>query len=122
MDQKEILFINDIKDTFPYIESTIQVLDDNLAWWKVNAPKLEEKITQTIQDELNINSTEIDTDFFIYNGPDEEVQSVKFKAPALRISFPDLTDEEVFKIKEKLGNEWEGKRVYQEVNNLIVLF
>jgi len=117
-----ITFSNSIKDTFPYIESAIFVLDNNLNWWKKNYELLEEKIANIARGIADKPITII-TLFTIYNGPDEKVESVKWTGPAIEFTFLETSSEFPKKVKKQLGeNTWEGHKLITEDNKLIILF
>ena len=115
-------FISSIKDTFPYIESTIIKLDNNYDWWKKNAIKLEDELSNEIRAIADSPIT-INTKLIIYNGKDDDVQAVRWSAPAIQFTFPEVSLDFMKKLKSKLGgNTWNGHNTFIEDNNLIVLF
>lgn len=116
-----VTFLNSIKDTFPYIESAIVVLDNNLRWWKNNYEVLEQKLANEIRGIAN-EPLEIRTRFTIYNGPDEVVKSVIWSGPAIEFTLLDVSPITVKKVQESIGNNWEGHRVITDDDKLYVLF
>jgi len=114
-------FINSVKDTFPYIESAIVVLDNNLSWWKKNYESLEETIANEASG-LAENPTEIKVRFTVYSGPDENVESVTWNGPAIELTFIEKSDKFVRDLKNRLGTSWEGHRLITDENKLIILF
>ena len=65
---------------------------------------------------------EVDVKFILYDGPDQRAEEVELNTPAIRFYFPELTDQEVEQIHQKIGDTWNGRKVYQEVNSLIIIF
>ncbi len=117
-----VTFLNSIKDTFPYIESAILVLDNNFNWWKKNYEVLE-KLVANIARGIAEKPVQIRTRFTVYSGPDENVEAVKWSGPAIELTFFENSPEFVKKIKEQLGgNTWEGHKLITEDNKLIILF
>jgi len=113
-------FLNSIKDTFPYIESAIMIMDNNFNWWKSNYELLEGKIANEARGVAD-SPVKISTRFIIYSGPDENVDAVKWSGPAMEFSFvedPLIAD----KVKKSIGNLWEGHKVLTEDNKLIIMF
>ena len=116
-----ITFLNSIQDTFPYIESAILVLDNKLNWWKKNYKTLEEKIANISAEIANENKS-VSVRFTIYNGPDENVQSVKWSGPAIEFTFIETSNDFANKVKNKLGeNTWEGHKMFVDDNKLFIL-
>jgi len=116
-----ITFTNSIKDTFPYIESAIIILDNNLNWWKKNYEILENKIANICRGIANKPIT-ILTRFTIYSGADENVKSVKWNGPAIEFTFLETSFDFVEKVKQELGkNTWEGHKLIVEDNKLFIL-
>jgi len=116
-----VTFLNSIKDTFPYVESAIVVLDNNLRWWKNNYQVLEQKLANeaagVAKEPVNIR-----TRFTVYSGPDEAVESVRWSGPAIEFTFLEKSPNFVKEVQQKLGNNWEGHRTITDDNKLIVLF
>lgn len=122
--QKEygsVKFLSSIKDTFPYVESAIYILDNNLNWWKQNSQILEEIIANEARGIANSN-VEIVTRFTIYSGTDDVVKSVKWTGPAIEFNFIETSNDFVNKIKESIGTTWQGHRVLTEDNKLYIMF
>jgi hypothetical protein len=116
-----VTFTNSIADTFPYIESAIFVLDNNLNWWKKNYKVLEEKIANIIRGVADTD-TKVLVRFIIYNGPDEIVKSVTWNGPAIEFTFLETSDKFAKKVCEQLGEKtWEGHKIITENNKLYVL-
>jgi hypothetical protein len=116
-----ITFLNSIKDTFPFIESTIIVLDNNFNWWKKNYEILEEKLAN-ISSGIADKPIEILTRFTIYNGEDENVKAVKWNGPAIEFTFLETSSEFAIKVKNQLGKStWEGHKLITEDNKLFIL-
>ena len=116
-----VTFLNSIKDTFPYIESTIMILDNNLHWWKLNNEVLEKKIANVAAGIAN-KPVKIEVRFMVYNGPDENVESVKWSGPALEFTFVEKSTDFVKDIKDEIGNTWEGHKLIIDDNKLIIMF
>jgi len=116
-----ITFLNSIKDTFPFIESAIIILDNNLNWWKKNYKLLEEKIANISRGIANKPMT-IRTRFTIYSGNDENVKSVKWNGPAIEFTFIETSSNFALDVKKQLGeNTWEGHKMITEDNKLFIL-
>ena len=116
-----VTYLNSIQDTFPYIESAIIILDNNLNWWKKNYKVLEEKISNIANGLIN-KPTKVNIRFTIYNGQDDNVQSVKWTGPAIEFTFLETSDQFANDVKTKLGgNTWEGHKLISENNTLYVL-
>lgn len=115
------VFLNSISDTFPYIESAIMILDNNLNWWKKNYSVLEQKIANIIG-KISDETVNVRIRFTVYSGPDENVKSVKWSGPAIEFTFIETSDEFARKVKDELGqNTWEGHKLIVEDNNLYIL-
>lgn len=116
-----VKFLNSIKDTFPYVESAIIVLDNNLNWWKKNYELLEQKLSNIARG-LAKTPVEIRTRFTVYSGPDENVEAVTWNGPAIEFTFFEQSPVFVEKVKNQLGNTWEGHKVLTDDNKLFILF
>ena len=114
-------FTNSIKDTFPFIESAIVVLDNNLSWWRKNYEDLEEEIANEANG-LADQPVNIITRFTVYSGPDENVESVKWNGPAIEFTFIEKSPNFVRDVKNAIGNNWKGHRLITDDNKLIVMF
>jgi len=114
-------FNNSVKDTFPYIESAIIILDNNLAWWRKNYQVLEERLANEANGLANESVTVV-TRFTVYSGPDENVEYVKWNGPAIEFTFLEKSPNFVRDLKNKIGNQWEGHRLITDDNKLIVMF
>lgn len=116
-----VTFLNTIKDTFPYVESTIIILDNKLGWWKKNGELFEQELANEIR---GLASTPIDvrTRLIIYSGPEQQVQAVQRIGPALEFTLQEVSSEFVLKVKNKIGNTWNGHRLITDENKLIVMF
>lgn len=120
-DYGSIKFENSIKDTFPYIESIILILDNNLAWWKKNYEDLEKEIANAA---AKYSSRPIDViiKLIIYQGPDEDVESVTWNSPAIEFDFIEAPSTLPKDIKQELGDIWDGHKLITDDNKLIILF
>jgi hypothetical protein len=116
-----VTYLNSIKDTFPYIESAIVVLDNNLRWWKNNYEVLEQQLANEIRG-IADEPIKIRTRFTVYSGPDEAVQTVVWSGPAIEFTLLEASPMLVKKVQQKLGNNWNGHRVITDENKLIILF
>lgn len=116
-----VTFLNSVKDTFPYIESAIMILDNNLNWWKSNYKILEELIANEVRGAAS-SPLKINVRFIIYNGPDENVQYVKWSGPAIEFTIVEGSLQIVDKVKKSLGNLWEGHKVLTDENKIIIMF
>jgi hypothetical protein len=112
-------FLKPTQDTFPYIESTLRILDDNLNWWKAHHDEFDEHLLAVVS-EVNPNAT-IEAKFIIYNGPDERVNDVKRHQPAIKFTIENVTPEETQEIGDKLGKEWKGHVIFTHDEDIIVL-
>ena len=115
-----VILLNSIKDTFPYIENTILILDNKLNWWKKNYKEFEQLLSNKIAAETSTNIN-IRTKFIIYNGPDE-IETVEWSGPALEFTVEETSSIIVEKIINDIGNSWEGHRVISNDNKIIVMF
>ncbi len=115
-----VTFLNSIEDTFPYIESTVMILDNNFNWWKKNYEKLESLIANEARG-FSDKNVEIETRFIIYNGQDENVEMVKWSGPAIEFTFVESSSSLIDDIKKSIGNIWEGHKVITYENRLIVM-
>lgn len=113
-------FNNTIKDTFPYIESAIVVLDNNLRWWKNNYQELENLIANEANG-IASEPVQVVTRFTVYTGPDETVESVTWSGPAIEFTFIEKSSKFVRDLKNSIGNTWEGHRLITDENKLYVL-
>ena len=116
-----INFINSIKDTFPYVESAIVILDNNLTWWKKNFKKLEEDIAN-VAAKFSDRELDVRIRFTMYHGPDENVESVTWNGPAIEFDFVEGSTTLPSDIKNELGNTWNGHKLITDDNKLIALF
>lgn len=112
-------FLKLTEDTFPYIESTIRILDDNLNWWKAHADEFDKYLLSIVSD-INNNAT-IESKFIIYNGPDERLTDIKRHQPALKYTIENITIEEAQEIGDKIGDNWEGHTIFTHDEDIIVL-
>jgi hypothetical protein len=118
---ESVTFLNSIKDTFPYVESAIIVLDNNLNWWKKNYEVLEQQLSNAVRG-IAKTPVEIRARFTVYSGPDENVKTVTWNGPAIEFTFFEQSPMLVEKVKNTLGNTWEGHKLITDDNKLIVLF
>jgi len=114
-------FSNSVKDTFPYIESAIVVLDNNLSWWRKNYERLEDELANTANG-VATEPVNIVTRFTVYSGPDEAVESVTWNGPAIEFTFIEKSSKFVRDVKIAIGKNWEGHRLITDDNKLIVMF
>ena len=114
-------FTNSIKDTFPFIESAIVILDNNLSQWRKNYEKLEELIANEANG-LADKPVNVVTRFTVYSGPDENVESVTWNGPAIEFTFVEKSPGFVRDVKNAIGPNWEGHRLITDDNKLIVMF
>lgn len=112
-------FLKPTDDTFPYIESTIRILDDNLTWWKANADEFD-KYLLSIVSSINSNAT-IEAKFIIYNGPDERLNDIKRHQPAIKYTIENISLEEAQEIGDKIGDNWKGHNIFTHDEDIIVL-
>jgi len=111
--------IKPTNDAFPYIESAIRILDDNLTWWKANYKAWDQHLLSTVES-VNPNAT-IEAKFIIYNGPDERLVDIKRHQPAIKYTIENITVEEAQDIGDKLGESWEGHHIFTHDEDIIVL-
>jgi len=116
-----VTLLNSIKDTFPYVESAIMILDNNFNWWKANYETFEEVLANEVRGVAK-EPVQIRVRFTVYSGPDENVQVVKWNGPAIEFTFIETSPDVVLKIKNNIGNTWEGHKLMTEDNKLFVLF
>lgn len=116
-----VTYLNSVKDTFPYIESAIIILDNNLRWWKNNYEVLEQELANEIRGVAD-EPIEVRTRFTVYSGPDETVESVVWSGPAIEFTLLDVSPITVKKVQQALGNNWHGHRVITDENKIIILF
>jgi len=118
-------FINKTKDQFPYVESVINVLDNNFNWWKNNWKELEEDINHNLN-KLISNNTDIKifSRFTIFHGNDDEVQDVVWTGPAIVYTFKGTTTDIIEQLRDLLteSNLYKGHRVFVYEDQLIILF
>lgn len=115
--EADSIFENTTEDIFPYIESTIDILDDNLNWWKENYNKLEDDIRDAIK--AKEEDTDIKVRFIIFNGRSEE--DIVWHGPAIEYKMS-VPEEIVEHVKESMGETWNGHKVIHVNNKLIVMF
>jgi len=114
-------FTSSIKDTFPFIESTIMILDNKLQWWKKKYEELELAIANETM-ALVKEPIDVKPRFVIYNGTDDSVEAVKISKPAIEFTFIEGTSDIPKKIQTSMNKNWEGHRILTEDNKLYVLF
>ena len=118
-EQKEN-FENSTQDIFPYVESAIDILDENLNWWKENWESLEDAIYEALKSNGEEDSR-IKVRFIIFNGKAEETTDVTWHGPAIQYTIF-TSDDIVDSVQEALGDTWNGHKVLQVDNRLIVMF
>jgi len=135
-------FINKTQDQFPYIESTLNILDDNFNWWKANWQELEELITKilkkTLSDNMDNSNVSVSSRFTVFHGEDDKVKDVVWTGPAIIYTFNGAPTKIVASIRDILGgvykgqkndleyskksNLYKGHRMFVYENQLIILF
>lgn len=113
-------FKNNTEDVFPYVESAIDILDENLNWWKQNWEDLEDDIKDALA-EVGDKDATINVRFIVFNGEDETTSDVIWHGPAIEYEFSS-DDETVKQIAEILGDTWNGHKILKQDNRLIILF
>lgn len=113
-------FQNSTEDIFPYVESTIDALDENLNWWKNNFEELETDIKNAMN-EVGEKDEYVSARFIIYHGEAEETPDVIWHGPAIQYTFT-CDDNSVEKIHEILGDTWNGHKVFLDGRSLIIMF
>lgn len=113
-------FKSNTEDVFPYIESAINILDENLNWWKQIWEDLEDDIKDALAEVGDKNAT-IDVRFIIFNGEDETTSDVIWHGPAIEYEFSSNEDT-VKKIAKEIGDTWNGHKVLRQDNRLIIMF
>ena len=104
-------FSNKTEDQFPYIESTINTLDDNFNWWKKNWESLEQLISQNLKEIGETNST-ITSRFTIFHGKDDSVKDVVWTGPAIVYTIQGISPEKVEELKKEFGGMYHGKKIF----------
>jgi len=118
-----VTFTNDTLDQFPYIEATINSLDNNFNWWKENWKTLEQLIAQNLK-KINKETTniQISSRFTVFHGHDQKAKNIIWTGPSIVYTFENATAEIVSKIKDEFGDLYDGHKIFVDDNQLIVLF
>jgi len=124
---KNIEFLNNTEDQFPYIEAAISSLDSNLNWWKENWSTIESDLLsaygKSASTAMSISgNVKVRTRFTIYNGTDDVVSSVKWTGPAIEYTFLNADNKAMQEMKNNIGNILKGHKVIVEGNKVIILF
>jgi hypothetical protein len=114
-------FIDNTLDTFPYIESTIRILDDNLNWWKANYKGFESKLSKAVG-KISKEKVRVESLFIIYNGPEERNPDIKRATPAIKYTLNDLDLDQISQVADLIGGDWEGHIIEHHDDDIIVLF
>ena len=119
-------FINSTEDQFPYVESAINILDNNFKWWKENWAAIEQLISKYLsesrRDAVQQQPINIASRFTVFHGADEKVEDVVWTGPAIVYTLNGATSSELRGVKNKFGGIYKGKKVFVDVNQLIFLF
>ncbi|MFW6311894.1 MAG: hypothetical protein ACOC1K_06635 [Nanoarchaeota archaeon] len=114
-----------IRDTFPFIENTIFILDKYFEWWKNNYKNLEQEIIEAINNIDENADVEIQSRFIIFEGNREDIPSVLWRGPAIELTLKGFNSFKIRELKETLENNeasWEGHRTFTNDNKLIIMF
>ena len=135
-------FVNKTEDQFPYIESTLNILDDNFNWWKKNWKELEELIAKilnkSLSDNMEDSNVSISSRFTVFHGEDDKIKDVVWTGPAIVYTFEGASSKVINTIRDILGgvykgerddieysrksNLYKGHRMFVYENQLIILF
>jgi len=117
-----IIFKDSTDDQFPYIESAINVLDENFNWWKENWSTLEQLIAKYLKEvEIDINNIFVSSRFTIFHGVDKNVEDVVWTGPAIVYTIENISTENLEKVKDSFGGMYKGHKIFVVENQLIIL-
>jgi len=121
-------FSNSTQDQFPYVESALNILDNNFNWWKENYHTLEELIMTNLEkstsDNMDIspNNINISSRFTVFHGHDDKATDVVWTGPAIVYTFDGASNQVVRGIKDAFGGIYKGHKIFANENELIILF
>jgi len=121
-----ITFTNSTEDQFPYVEATLNTLDDNFNWWKESWPDIEQMISQYLKEAMSDNfenaKVDISSRFTIFHGADEKARDVIWTGPAIVYSLNGASSKTVNEVKRQFGSIYKGRKIFKDENQLIFLF
>lgn len=121
-------FSNSTQDQFPYVEATLNTLDDNFNWWKENYQTLEQLILtnldKSISDNMenSKNPVNISSRFTMFHGHDDKAPDVIWTGPAIVYTFNGASPQVVRGVRDAFRGLFEGHKIFADNNDLIVLF
>jgi hypothetical protein len=122
-------FINNTQDQFPYIESAISIMDNNLKWWQKNwenvQSKIEELLPKAIDDAFEqAGNNTIKTHFTIYTGKDPRSAEVLHNGPAIEYIIKNVSNSVIKNLIKALTDDGilKGHKMFSSDNKLIVMF
>lgn len=120
--EPNVNFSNSTDDQFPYIESTLNNIDNNFKWWKENWEILEQLIKQHLDKVSSKSDIDISSRFTMFHGQDEKISDVIWTGPAIVYTLDGATPEVVEKVKNAFGGLFKGRKIFAVDNQLIFLF
>jgi len=117
-----IEFDNTTRDQFPYVESALNILDNNFDWWRKNWETLEEMIALYLKKEDLKDNVRISSRFTVFHGIDEKTPDVIWSGPVISYSINGATPQQVKNIKDDFGGIYHGRKMFAHENQLIFLF
>ena len=125
-DINNVTFKNTTEDQFPYVESALNILDNNFNWWKDSWPEVEQLIAQYI-DKANSDKFEstqiiVTSRFTVFHGVDEKAKDVIWTGPAIVYTLKGASPAIVSSVKNQFGGIYKGRKIFKDGNQLIFLF
>ncbi len=121
-----VTFLNSTSDQFPYVESTLNSLDNNFKWWKTNWPDIEQLISKYLnlakKEHSKTAKINVSSRLTFFHGTDEKVKDVIWSGPAIVYTFAGGNYEIVKSIKNSFGGIYKGHKIFIDDNQLIILF
>jgi hypothetical protein len=125
-DVNGIEFLNSTEDAFPYVESALNSLDNNFKWWKEKWPEIEQLIAQyldeAMKDSFELKKAKVTSRFTMFHGTDERSEDVVWTGPAIVYTFIGGVSGVANKIKNSFGGMYEGRKIFVDGKQLIILF
>jgi len=121
----DVNFTNSTEDQFPYVEATLNSIDNNFNWWKENWQTIEQLISQHLKELIkksNSQSISVSSRFTFFHGHDEKNVDVIWSGACIVYTISGVDPSIVKGIKEKFNGVYKGKKIFVNENDLIILF
>lgn len=119
----DITFNNSTEDQFPYIEATLNSIDNNFNWWKENWVTVEQLISQNLKELVKkVNDVTITSKFTFFHGHDEKDKDVVWTGACISYKINNVDNKILYLLKDKFNGVYKGKKIFVVDNQLIILF